>query len=167
GRAAGEARYSPERSGWRCWPPLARTSSARRRLAWRCPSTANDYDYRDAAPVASGGVKRAIQGQATSSEGTVCGGRWTSTRLLADLRLVASDNPRTMSRKPTPAPRVNGSPSRATPSARATAGLTYVIAWARSGPTSAIRAKKTRKARAVQTTPKMATETSTWAEGSE
>jgi hypothetical protein len=51
-----------------------------------------------------------------------------------------------------PMPVVKASPSTATPSTAATAGFTYVKAIALTGPISAIRAKKTRKASAVQTT---------------
>jgi hypothetical protein len=46
---------------------------------------------------------------------------------------------------------VNGSFRIATPSTAATAGLTYVKTVARTGPTSAISAKKITKASAVQT----------------
>ena len=63
---------------------------------------------------------------------------------------VASTQPPSTSAKPTIIPAVRCSPSTATPSTAATAGFTYVITVARTGPTSAIRAKKTMNASAVQ-----------------
>src|SRR4029453_18493742 len=56
------------------------------------------------------------------------------------------------STKPRPIPTVKGSPRIVTPSTAATAGLTYVIAVERTGPISAIRAKKSKNAIAVHTT---------------
>src|SRR5205823_4583912 len=56
-------------------------------------------------------------------------------------------------------------PSRVTPRRPATAGLMYVITVARAGPTSAISAKKTRNASAVQTTARPATDSTTCADG--
>ena len=62
-------------------------------------------------------------------------------------------------------PAVTRSSSSTTPSTAATAGLTYVITVARSGPTSAISAKKMRKAAAEQTTARPATDSTTCADG--
>src|SRR5262245_26033275 len=62
-------------------------------------------------------------------------------------------------------PAVKLSPSTATPSTAATAGLTYVITVARTGPISAMRAKKMRKASAVQTTARVTTDATTDADG--
>src|SRR4051812_49898420 len=60
-------------------------------------------------------------------------------------------------------PTVNRSSSTATPSATATAGLTNVMTVARDGPTSAMRAKKTRNAVAVQTRASATTDAAAFA----
>src|ERR1700683_8696 len=72
--------------------------------------------------------------------------------------LVAITDPLRMRTNPTAVAPVNLSPRSATPSTTATAGLTYVITVARTGPDSAIRAKKSTNARAVQTIPSATTE---------
>jgi hypothetical protein len=61
---------------------------------------------------------------------------------------------------------VNSSERITTPSTAATAGFTYVITVARTGPISAISAKKSRKASAVQTTASPTTEPTAAADGS-
>jgi len=61
-------------------------------------------------------------------------------------------------------PVVNRSPSTATPSAIATAGLMNVNTVARDGPTSAMSAKKTRNAAAVHTRASATTEATAFAE---
>ena len=71
-----------------------------------------------------------------------------------------------MSKKPRTIPIVSGSPRNATPSASATAGLTYVMTVARAAPTSATSGKKTRNATAVQITPRTVTAAMTCGEGS-
>ena len=63
-----------------------------------------------------------------------------------------------MSGKPTAMPSVKLSPNSTTPSSTATAGFTYVITVERAGPISAISAKKSTKASAVQTSPITMTE---------
>jgi len=62
-------------------------------------------------------------------------------------------------------PTVSGSFRSDTPSTAATAGFTYVITIARTGPTSLISAKKIRNAAAEQTTARPKTDSTTWAEG--
>ena len=64
-----------------------------------------------------------------------------------------------------PIPTVKSSPSTRTPSTAATAGLTYVMTVARTGPISAISAKKTRNAIAVQTTASTRMDASASADG--
>src|SRR6516165_11467516 len=64
---------------------------------------------------------------------------------------AARNEPTRMSANPTPIPVVNDSPRTATPSTAATAGFTYVMTVARTGPISSISAKKRTKASAVQT----------------
>src|SRR5262249_55640995 len=76
-------------------------------------------------------------------------------------RPVASTEPTRISTNPATIGSVSGSPRNATPSATATAGLTYVMTVARTGPTSSIRAKKTRNATAVHTTASTRTAAST------
>ena len=61
-------------------------------------------------------------------------------------------------------PVVNRSPSTATPSEMATAGLTNVMTVARDGPTSAISAKKTRNAIAVHTSASARTDPTAFAD---
>src|SRR5439155_1348954 len=78
---------------------------------------------------------------------------------------VARIEPRTMRTKPLAMPTVSGSLSSATPSASATAGLTYVMTVARAEPASAMSAKKSTKASAVQTIPSTATANTTAGEG--
>ena len=60
---------------------------------------------------------------------------------------------------------VRVSPSTSTPSTAATAGLTYVMTVARTGPASRMSAAKTTNARAVQTMPSMTSETSASRDG--
>jgi hypothetical protein len=60
---------------------------------------------------------------------------------------------------------VNGSFRTATPATAATAGFMYVKASPRTGPASAMRAKKSRNATEVQTTESPATEAITRPEG--
>jgi hypothetical protein len=60
-------------------------------------------------------------------------------------------------------PAVNRSPRTATPSAIATAGLTNVMTVARDGPTSAMSAKNTRNAVAVQTRASATTDAAAFA----
>jgi hypothetical protein len=62
-------------------------------------------------------------------------------------------------------PSVNGSCSIATPATAATAGFTYVKTVPRTGPISAISAKKTRNANAVQTSDRASTEPITRPDG--
>src|SRR4051812_47782782 len=78
---------------------------------------------------------------------------------------VASTQPARISAKPTSIPALRCSLRMVTPSTAATAGLTYVITVARTGPTSAIKAKKTRNASAVQTTASPSTDSTTCDEG--
>ena len=59
-------------------------------------------------------------------------------------------------------PTVNGSSRIATPRSAATAGFTYVITVARTGPTSAISAKNSTNASAVQTTASVSTDAITF-----
>src|SRR5258708_31888713 len=68
-------------------------------------------------------------------------------------RRVAVYGPSTMRVKPAAIPTVDGSWSSNTPSTSATAGLKYVMIGERNGPTSAMSAKKTRNASAVEPTP--------------
>src|SRR5207245_1880818 len=81
----------------------------------------------------------------------------------AGLSRVASTDPARTSGNPTAMPAVNRSPSTATPSAIATAGLTKVMTVARDGPTSAINAKNTRNATAVQTSARPRTDAAAFA----
>nr|WP_246113405.1 hypothetical protein [Streptomyces montanus] len=62
-------------------------------------------------------------------------------------------------------PAVSCSSRSSTPAATATAGLTYVKTTARVGPASLISSRKTTKARAVQMTPRPASEARTEGEG--
>src|SRR5689334_6471532 len=78
---------------------------------------------------------------------------------------VASTQPARIRAKPTSIPALRCSLRIATPSTAATAGLTYVITVARTGPTSAISAKKTRNASAVHTTASPTTDSTTCADG--
>ena len=64
-----------------------------------------------------------------------------------------------------PIPSVNRSARTRTPSAAATAGFTYVITVARTGPISPISAKNRRNATAVQTTASPITDASAAADG--
>ena len=70
-----------------------------------------------------------------------------------------------MSTNPAVMETVRLSPSTSTPRAMATAGLTYVMTVALAGPTSAMRAKKTRKASAVQMRARPSTESQASADG--
>jgi hypothetical protein len=74
------------------------------------------------------------------------------------VRRVASTEPATMRANPSTIPTVSGSLRNTTPSASATAGLTYVMTVARAAPTSATSGKKTTNPRAVQITPSTAEE---------
>jgi len=78
---------------------------------------------------------------------------------------VASTEPMRISANEMTTAAVMRSPSTAAPRATATAGLTYVITVARTGPTSAISLKYSTNARAVQTTASPASAPSTWADG--
>src|SRR5439155_1137024 len=78
---------------------------------------------------------------------------------------VARIEPRTTRTEPIAMPTVRGSLSSATPSASATAGLTYVMTVARAEPATAMSAKKSTKASAVQTIPSTATANTTAGEG--
>src|SRR5882757_9762963 len=80
-------------------------------------------------------------------------------------RRVASAEPRITSAKPIPIATVNVSLSTNTPSTAATAGLTYVITVARTGPISSMRAAKTRKPAAVGTIARMAIDARTFGDG--
>src|SRR5206468_10770960 len=83
------------------------------------------------------------------------------------LRPVASTQPTSTRANPITMPVVMCSPRTATPRTAATTGLTYVITVARTGPTSAMSAKKSKKASAVQTTARPTTDSSTCADGLE
>jgi len=83
----------------------------------------------------------------------------------APLRDVASTEPTRTSANPIAIPGVKVSSRSATPRTAATAGLTYVNTIGRTGPASAISAKKTRNATAVQRTDRPATDASTRPEG--
>src|SRR2546425_6330697 len=78
---------------------------------------------------------------------------------------VARMQPASTSAKPITMPTVSRSFRSVTPSAAATAGFTYVITVARSGPTSLISAKKIRNAAAEQTTARPTTDSTTCADG--
>ena len=92
------------------------------------------------------------------------GGRCVGSRAPRSGR-VASTEPASTRTKPMPIPTVKSSPSTRTPSTAATAGLTYVMTVARTGPISAISAKKTRNAIAVQTTASTRIDASASADG--
>src|SRR5438445_3055607 len=112
-------------------------------------------------------LKACIEHASHRDDGTGRARSWGTDSLVDGGALrVARIEPRTMRTKPIAMPSVNGSPRSATPSARATAGFTYVITVARGAPTSATRAKNRTNASAVQTTPSTATASSTDAEGS-
>src|SRR5205823_11051378 len=81
------------------------------------------------------------------------------------LRPVASTEPARTSAKPATIPIVSLSLRSNTPTTAATAGLTYVMTVARTGPTSAMSAKKTRNAAAEQTTARPTTDSTTCADG--
>src|SRR5439155_17425752 len=85
--------------------------------------------------------------------------------IASGVRPVARTEPARTSAKPSSIPVVRCSFSRSTPTTAATAGFTYVITVARTGPTSAISAKKTRNAAAEQTTARPTTDSTTCAEG--
>src|SRR6266516_4121580 len=91
------------------------------------------------------------------------GACWALARRKPDL--VASTLPPRISANATAIAGVNRSPRIVTPRATATAGFAYVMTVALAGPTSAISAKKTRKATAVQTTARPTRALSTLAEG--
>jgi hypothetical protein len=78
--------------------------------------------------------------------------------VAAGAAVVARIEPTMTKGNPSKIPAESGSPRTATPSATATAGLTYAITVARAGPTSATRPKKARKATAVQISPRVATD---------
>ena len=88
-----------------------------------------------------------------------------SSRCGARVARVASTEPASTSANPIAIPAVNRSFSTVTPSTAATAGLTYVITVARTGPVSAINWKKRTKASAVQTTASATTEAFTFQPG--
>src|SRR3954451_5507268 len=75
-------------------------------------------------------------------------GRATDGTAARSLRVASTEPPR-MRANPTPVVTVKRSSRNVTPSATATAGLTYVITVARAGPTSAMSWKKSRNATAV------------------
>src|SRR5437773_6705112 len=78
---------------------------------------------------------------------------------------VASTEPASTSANPIAIPAVNFSSRIVTPSTAATAGLTYVITVARTGPASAISCVKRTNATAVQATARPTTEASTFQPG--
>jgi hypothetical protein len=78
---------------------------------------------------------------------------------------VASAEPTRTSPKPAIIAGVRCSSRITTPSTAATAGFTYVITVARTGPTSAISAKKQTNAIAVHTTASPTTEPIAFADG--
>src|SRR5262249_20156010 len=84
-----------------------------------------------------------------------------------DVRLgrVASTEPARISTNAATISGVSGSPHTAPPRASASAGVTYADTTAAGGPTSATRLKHSRSARAVQMTPRAASEPSTCADG--
>src|SRR5439155_13550366 len=78
---------------------------------------------------------------------------------------VASVSPTTTRAKPSPIPTVNVSLRTRTPRIAATAGLTYVMTVARTGPISSMRAANARNAAAVHTTARIRTDATTLEDG--
>src|SRR5258705_9635214 len=106
-------------------------------------------------------------GESGTTAGTGAGSA-AGSRVWAVLRLVgrvARTEPARMVPNAASMTGVTCSPSTATPSETAIAGLIYVNTLARAGPTSAISRKKIRNAAAVQTTASPAIDNSTLADG--
>src|SRR6266536_840169 len=123
------------------------------------PAGAASLGAADAGAAAPGPPRPCAAGCGASGPGAC----WASARRKPDL--VASTLPPRISANATAITGVNRSPRIVTPRATATAGFTYVMTVALAGPTSAISAKKTRKATAVQTTARPTRALSTLAEG--
>src|SRR5262245_39012896 len=104
---------------------------------------------------------RSARAVAAPPGSAACGTGLASARV----RRVASTDPSSTRANPAPIETVKCSWRIVTPSTAATAGLTYVMTVARTGPISPIRAKKSRNAKAVQTTASATTDATTRPDG--